>query len=498
MSRSMARIPCRLAVAIVGVLVVQASMPCFARPHTIPQDLTPQQIAARALPAVVRLTVRDQSGTPSASGSGIVVGTNLIITCWHVINGAHTVTANFSDGRSESVPGTICVDRIHDVALLSVPTGRVKPLPLGPVPPLGAGVVAIGNPEGLSGTVSAGLVSGVRMFESTRVVQTTAPISPGSSGGALLDARARVIGVVKAYYVEGQNLNFAVVSDYIRPLFLGGVARVDPRLVQAMLSKMSDAQLQTIARASKVYDPDGLKTWSALAAEQLTLNAALLESDLYIDKIKAALDHGADVNAKRNGGETMLYLAAFDGDLECSRFLIDRGADVNANDNAGRTVLMRAVSQDIFGTPALVSRLLIDRGAEVNAKMTGGWTALMLAAQMGHTDCVRLLLEHGADVNERSVYNGVTALIEVAGVGSSDCVRLLLDHGANVNDKSVNGTTALIAAVGVGSSDCVRLLLDHGAVVNAKNDLGQTALSEAKSGGHQDIVDALVAAGATE
>src|SRR5580658_10656103 len=77
------------------------------QPHCCgaPRDLTAQEIAARALPAIVGLTARNATGNPSKYGSGVVVGENLVVTCLHVVNGAHSVTANFSDGRSEDVPG---------------------------------------------------------------------------------------------------------------------------------------------------------------------------------------------------------------------------------------------------------------------------------------------------------------------------------------------------------------------------------------------------------
>lgn len=128
------------------------------------------------------------------------------------------MTANFSDGRSEVVSGIANLDAAHDLVLLAVRTAGVKPLAFGPIPPLGADVVAIGNPEGYSGTISTGIVSGVRTVYLTRVVQTTAPISPGSSGGALLNGQGRVVGVTSMGNIQGQNLNFAVVADYVRLL----------------------------------------------------------------------------------------------------------------------------------------------------------------------------------------------------------------------------------------------------------------------------------------
>ena len=84
---------------------------------------------------------------------------------------------------------------------------------------VGLEVIAIGNPQGLSNTVSTGIVSAVRRVDShTTVIQTTAPISPGSSGGGLFDLQSRLIGITSFLHTGGQSLNFAYPARYIKPL----------------------------------------------------------------------------------------------------------------------------------------------------------------------------------------------------------------------------------------------------------------------------------------
>src|SRR5205814_3847452 len=83
---------------------------------------------------------------------------------------------------------------------------------------IGDAVYAIGNPIGLEGTFSQGVVSGVRAFGSDRLLQITAPISPGSSGGPVLDQTGTVVGVSVMSIVTGQNLNFAIPSEYVARL----------------------------------------------------------------------------------------------------------------------------------------------------------------------------------------------------------------------------------------------------------------------------------------
>jgi len=173
------------------------------------------------MPAVIELVTSDQSGEPLALGSAVVVAPNLIVTCAHVLEGARTVDAVFTDGHKVRV-GVGSSDISADLALLLVDTGDITPLKLASPPPLGAPVVAIGNPEGLGDTISTGIVSGMRTLNGRRCIQTTAPISHGSSGGALLDMDGRLIGITEAGMEEGENLNFAVTLEYVRH-FLAGI-----------------------------------------------------------------------------------------------------------------------------------------------------------------------------------------------------------------------------------------------------------------------------------
>lgn len=186
-----------------------------------PAALTTQQIARLALPSIVRLTVLDASGRPSGQGSGIVVGKNLIVTNVHVIKGAHAVTANFQNGRSEKVYGLVALDKDRDLALIYANTSGVREMPLAAdgSAQVGDPVVAVGSPEGLAGSISTGIISAIRLMGITKVLQTTAPISHGSSGGALLDMYGHVLGVTSFYIGDGQNLNFAYAAYHLNQLF---------------------------------------------------------------------------------------------------------------------------------------------------------------------------------------------------------------------------------------------------------------------------------------
>ena len=102
-----------------------------------------------------------------------------------------------------------------------------RPIVLAPPDPVvrGQQIVAIGSPLGLFNTISDGIVSGFRRIDQVSMIQFTAPISRGSSGGALLDLYGRLVGIITAGFDDGQNLNLAVDRDTIAPFAAGFLDR---------------------------------------------------------------------------------------------------------------------------------------------------------------------------------------------------------------------------------------------------------------------------------
>ena len=161
-------------------------------------------------------------------GSGFVVSPEgKIATNYHVIRGSASATVVLSDGREFKDPEVMAVDEEHDLAVLRVPLSGLVALPLGDsgkVQP-GERVVAIGHPLGFGNTVTDGLVSAVRKLDDNlTILQISAPISPGSSGGPILDDRGRVIGVSTAMVTRGQNINFGMPVAYLQPLIASNKA----------------------------------------------------------------------------------------------------------------------------------------------------------------------------------------------------------------------------------------------------------------------------------
>jgi hypothetical protein len=157
--------------------------------------------------------------TDRALGSGFVVRSNgTIVTNRHVIAGASQVCVSFASGEKYQKAFVLAEDEDRDLAILRVEGSDLPTLPFESTADLAIGneVLLIGAPEGLSYTVSTGIVSAIRLRNGTKVIQTTAPASHGSSGGPLLSREGRVIGVLTFLSTDGQNLNFAVASNYVQ------------------------------------------------------------------------------------------------------------------------------------------------------------------------------------------------------------------------------------------------------------------------------------------
>ncbi len=166
-----------------------------------------------AAPSVCLVTSMDAYGQPLSLGSGFVVDdAGSVLTNFHVIEGAAAVRIRFPSGSVHQITHVAAYDTAQDMALLESDASSILPLPLGAsAVDVGEAILAIGNPRGLEGTLSAGIISGVRTFgDGTRFYQITAPISPGSSGGPVLNERGQVVGIATATLDSGQNLNFAV------------------------------------------------------------------------------------------------------------------------------------------------------------------------------------------------------------------------------------------------------------------------------------------------
>ena len=209
------------------------------------QDLLPE-LVKRIKPSSVAIETFDARGNPVSRGSGFFVAPDRIVTNRHVIEKSSRVEVHLMDGKKFVVKGVLAVDGEGDLAMLQVdvPKQFAIPLPIvRTVPQEGESIVVVGNPFGLEGSVSNGIVSAVREISGYgKIIQITAPISPGSSGSPVVNMYGQVIGIATLQAAEGQSLNFAVPSERILQLKVSEVQTVASLTADTQKNKRSAAE----------------------------------------------------------------------------------------------------------------------------------------------------------------------------------------------------------------------------------------------------------------
>ncbi|WP_428099893.1 ankyrin repeat domain-containing protein [Candidatus Rariloculus sp.] len=210
-----------------------------------------------------------------------------------------------------------------------------------------------------------------------------------------------------------------------------------------------------------------------------------------VELVDELIEAGADVNAANDFGSTPLGEAAVTGNLAVVERLLAAGADVGAPGPDGQTPLMVVAR----GNNVAAARALLERGADVNARET--WrnqTALIWAAAQEQPEMVKLLLEYGADPNARSdpndwqrqvsaerrrlyrPFGGLTALMYAARQGCVECVRALVEGGADPDLSGPRNETPLIVAINNFHFDVAAYLVDAGAMLDIWDWWGRTPL----------------------
>ena len=243
------------------------------------------RVARTVLPSVASLRVRTTAG-PGAGSASVLTADGFLLTSAHVVAGAERADAAFSDG-TEVVADVIGRDPLSDLAVLRARGDVPSPVTLGDASRLQVGqlVVAMGNPLGLAGSVTAGVVSALGRSLPTRsgrvideVIQTDAALNPGNSGGVLADSRGRMVGVNTA--VAGVGLGLAIpVNSTTRGLI--STLMTQGRVRRAWLGIVGAQAPLPPPLAAKVGRRDGLHV-SQVVADSPAARAGLRRGDIVV------------------------------------------------------------------------------------------------------------------------------------------------------------------------------------------------------------------------
>ncbi|MBV9304326.1 MAG: SEL1-like repeat protein [Acidobacteriaceae bacterium] len=202
---------------VLGIVAAISSVTSIANRVNAQEPDLAAKIYRSASPAVFVVSVRNESGALISLGTGFLIAKNTVVTNLHVASGGVV----FVEAGGVRVRADVTRRDAHnDLAILKITAGlEAQSLALSTEEPLsGQSIFVIGNPEGLEKTISTGVISGRRNLNGRDLLQITAPISHGSSGGPVLNSSGQIVGITVAMLSEGQNLNFAVPADRIRSL----------------------------------------------------------------------------------------------------------------------------------------------------------------------------------------------------------------------------------------------------------------------------------------
>lgn len=198
------------AVVALGTAALLISTPAMAK--------TPSQVFEEVSASVVVVEAYDTRGTQIGQGSGVVVAPGEVATNCHVLKDADRLQVRYDQMQH---PARVRLsDAERDLCQITATGLTARPAAIGAtrILKVGSRVYAVGAPQGLELTLSEGIVSGLREVAGSPFIQTTAPISPGSSGGGLFDENGALVGLTTFYVTEGQNLNFALPVEWLKEL----------------------------------------------------------------------------------------------------------------------------------------------------------------------------------------------------------------------------------------------------------------------------------------
>lgn len=253
--------------ALAPIADTSATSAASAAPTISPTHvLSPEEIYRTESAGMILLETYDDEGRKRGLGSGFAVASDgTSVTNYHVIRGASRATVKFSNGTIGSVAGVEAYDQGRDLAVIQVTPAPSTVLEVGDSDKLQVGdkIVAVGSPLGLQNTMSEGIVSALR----NGVIQISAPISPGSSGGAVFDEHGKVVGISAAQMVAGQNLNFAIPINWAKPYLTGQ----SPRLLSEVATE--NTVTESVLDGSVTIERSQARSWNINVNPNIMSNA---------------------------------------------------------------------------------------------------------------------------------------------------------------------------------------------------------------------------------
>lgn len=284
-----------------ALMLFLVASPVFAREAT--------DVASSAFRSVVMLVVSDAGGNPMAFGTGFFVKADVMATSYHVVDGASSAYIKaLGQEKTYPIAGILAKDEENDVVLLQADTsGALPSLVLRTTAGVRVGdkVYTVGNPMGLEGTFAEGIVSALRKENAMQLIQITAPLSQGSSGGPILDAEGKVIGVAAGLVKNGQNLNFAIPADCVMKMLSS------PHHLTAL-----NARLQTDSKGKRIQMWHGLQagaTYEAVKVHVIRESYPILNFDDQTITAAVEKDPKKIITFRFSKGKFYQYDMAIDG-----------------------------------------------------------------------------------------------------------------------------------------------------------------------------------------
>lgn len=259
-------------------------------------------IYERCHSSVVVVVPLDKDNKPLGQGSGFIIGTNRVVTNHHVLADATSAAVIFADGGTEIVEGFSADNPSRDITVVVVKTANRPSLKLGDELSLKQGddVYAIGAPRGLDLSLTNGIVSGFRNMEDQFLLQTTAPIAPGSSGGPLFNKDGTVVGVTTSFLNDSPGIYFSVgIGDVVR-MIRSASSLTLPISSLSVNSKAESStkvspEIQSINKLIEAKDyataRNRLRPLIEQSPQDPTLNRLLGSVDLFEGQVQSGIAH---------------------------------------------------------------------------------------------------------------------------------------------------------------------------------------------------------------